>query len=464
MFETVAIPVWALVLIAIAAALTILERIVGPSFRWFLRKRAERVVARLNERLERPIQPFKLARRHDMIQRLKYDPEVALAIAEHSKAEGVPEDVAFEQAERYAKEIVPSFSATAYFGFGTRASKWLSKLLYRVRLGAFDETAISKIDPDATVVFVMNHRSNMDYVLVTWLAAERSALSYAVGEWARVWPLSSLIRSMGAFFIRRKSRNPLYRKVLQRYVQMATAGGVAQAVFPEGGLSLDGKIAPPKLGFLHYIVSGFEPGGRDVVFVPVALNYDRVLEDRVLIAAGKKGERKFRASVPTAIGFLFRQFGKWIRGTFYRFGYAAVSFGEPLSLEAFIAGKPQDATEAVGEELRRRIGDVVPILPVPLIASVLVDAKGPITRASLEAEAGARLEELAISGAHVHIPRDDLSYAVETGVRMLTLRRMIREKDQKVEIVEAERPAIEFYSNSIRHLIETAAAQKVSAT
>ena len=111
---------------------------------------------------------------------------------------------------------------------------------------------------------------------------------------------------MGAFFIRRRSRSPLYRKVLARYVQMATQGGVTQAVFPEGGLSLDGKIANPKLGFLSYIVGGFQPDGRDVVFVPVSLNYDRVLEDRVLIKAHTLGERRFRAAIPTAFGFFLK--------------------------------------------------------------------------------------------------------------------------------------------------------------
>ena len=65
----------------------------------------------------------------------------------------------------------------------------------------------------------MNHRSNMDYVLITWLVSNRAQISYAVGEWARVWPLSPLIRSMGAYFIRRGSRNSLYRRVLARYVQ-----------------------------------------------------------------------------------------------------------------------------------------------------------------------------------------------------------------------------------------------------
>ncbi|MEM6385522.1 MAG: 1-acyl-sn-glycerol-3-phosphate acyltransferase [Pseudomonadota bacterium] len=453
MFDTIAIPVWALLLFGLFAALSILERVIGPSIRWFLRKRAENVVAELNKRLQRPIEPFKLARRTDMIQRLKYDPEVAEAIVAHASAEGVREDVAFEQVERYAREIVPSFSATAYFGFGTRASKWLSQMLFRVRLGAFDEDNIAAIDPEATVVFVMNHRSNMDYLLVTWLAAERSALSYAVGEWARVWPLSALIRSMGAFFIRRRSRSPLYRKVLARYVQMATQGGVAQAVFPEGGLSLDGKIAEPKLGFLSYIVTGFEPDGRDVVFVPVALNYDRVLEDRVLIKAHSEGTRTFRAAIPTAFGFFFRHLGKKLRGTFYRFGYAAVSFGEPLSLAAFMGTPHQDTTEALGAELKTRIERIVPILPVPLIAAILEAQTGPITREALSAEVALWHEKLTSTTAHVHIPRGDLDYAVEAGLRLLLLRRLIRETEDGIVAVKDETAVLTFYANSIRHLV-----------
>src|SRR5205807_1325062 len=138
----------------------------------------------------------------------------------------------------------------------------------------------------AAVVFVINHRSNMDYVLVTYMVAASSALSYAVGEWARVWLLQSIIRAMGAYFIRRDSRDPLYRKVLARYVQLSTEEGVTQAVFPEGGLTRDGKLRTPKFGLLAYMVGRFDPDhARDVVFVPVGINYDRVIEDRNLTAA-----------------------------------------------------------------------------------------------------------------------------------------------------------------------------------
>ena len=242
MTSTVELPLWFFVLILLFAAVTFASHFLFPSVRWFFRRRLEKAVKRLNARLERPIQPFKLLRRQDMIQRLVYDPEITQAIVEHAKEEGVREDVAFERARRYAREIVPSFSAWAYFGFAIRAARLLSTSLYRVRM-VHQDASLADVDPDATVVFVMNHRSNMDYVLVTYLAAERSALAYAVGEWARVWPLSRLIKAMGAYFIRRKSRNDLYRKVLARYVGLATDGGVTQAMFPEGGLSLDGKLA-----------------------------------------------------------------------------------------------------------------------------------------------------------------------------------------------------------------------------
>ena len=259
MTQTVELPLWLFVLILLFAAVTFASHFLFPSVRWFFRRRLERAVVRLNRRLQRPIQPFKLARRYDMIQRLIYDPQVAQAMADHAKANGIPENVAFEEARRYAREIVPSFSAVAYFSIAIRLARFLSNALFRVRLAHLDKQAVDGIDPEATVVYVMNHRSNMDYVLITYLAADHSALSYAVGEWARVWPLSRLIRAMGAYFIRRRSRNDLYRRVLATYVRLATQNGVTQAMFPEGGLSLDGALAEPKVGCLLYT----SPSPRD---------------------------------------------------------------------------------------------------------------------------------------------------------------------------------------------------------
>ncbi|MCW9042137.1 MAG: 1-acyl-sn-glycerol-3-phosphate acyltransferase [Pseudopelagicola sp.] len=450
MTSTVELPIWLFVLILLFAAVTAASHLLFPSVRWFFRRRMEKAVSRLNERLERPIEPFKLLRRHDMIQRIVYSPDVSQAIVEHARAEGIPENVAFQQAKRYAREIVPSFSASTYFGFAIRVAKFLSRALYRVRLGYFDEAGIQNIPKESTVIFVMNHRSNMDYVLVTYLAAERSALAYAVGEWARVWPLSRLIKAMGAYFIRRQSRNALYRKVLARYVRLATDGGVTQAMFPEGGLSLDGGLQAPKLGLLKYIVDGFDPGQRDVVFVPVALNYDRVLEDSILIAADEGKRRRFRARISVIVGFLCKQLWLRLRGRYHRFGYAAVSFGEPLSLAGFVQGREGDIAEPLAQDLMARIARVVPALPVPLVASILYEMEAPLSRAALERAFEERIKGLAPE--HVHLPRGDMVYAVEVGLRSLEERGIIHREGGGFHIVPEKRSTLAYYARSIAHL------------
>ncbi|MTJ03800.1 MAG: glycerol-3-phosphate acyltransferase [Sediminimonas qiaohouensis] len=439
----VEIPLWALVLIVLFAAVTFASHFLFPSVRWFFRRRMEKVVARLNERLERPIQPFKLARRHDMIQRLIYDPEVSRAIAAHAKARGIPENVAFEHARAYAREIVPSFSASLYFGFAIRVTRLLSRALYDVHLGPHDEAALRRIDRDDTLVFVINHRSNMDYVLVTYLAAERSALSYAVGEWARIWPLSRLIRAMGAYFIRRKSRDELYRRVLARYVRMATDGGVAQAVFPEGGLSLTGEVQQPRLGLFKYIVEGHDTAARDVVFVPVSLNYDRVLEDRILVTAGQTGERRFRARISVVLRFIARSLWLRVRGRYHRFGTASVNFGTPLALSGF-----KGDVDELAEELMQRIKRNVPALPVPLVAAELLRSGGAMSRAELEADVAQTLASLPQG----QCPCDSAADLVAQGMKALKTRGLVSEGEDGVRVVEGEKPLLSFYAASVAHL------------
>lgn len=441
MFATVAVPVWLLVLILGFAAISFSTHFLFPSVRWFFRRRAERALSRLNARLDRKIDLFKLAQRSDMVARLAYDQRVVEAAMVHAAETGVPGEVAFEEARRYAREIVPGFSATVYFGFGTRAAKWLSRLLFRVRVGKVDQ-ALRQIDPKATVIFVMNHRSNVDYVLVTWLVADRSAISYAVGEWARVWPLSALIRSMGAYFIRRGSRNALYRKVLARYVQMATEERTTQAMFPEGGLSLDGRVGPPKLGLISYIVEGWTPHSRDVVFVPVGLAYDRVLEDRVLVEAAAAGTRRFRNQpfwvAMHAVRFLWARF----RGRKKVFGTAAAGFGAPVSLREHLAAG--GTVEGLGERLMAAIAAVVPVLPVPLVARAL--GEGASSREELGERVEAMIAGLQAAGAVLKLPPPGGGSILNEGLEPL-IRRGLVTADLKP--VPKERPLLDFYAASV---------------
>jgi len=458
MFTTVAVPLWLLVLIVAFATVAFLSHFLVPSVRWFFRRRMERAVVELNRRLDRPIQPFKLMARNDMIVRVIHDPKVMEAVVAEAAATGEPETVVLERARRYAREIVPSFSATLYFGVAMRLAKWLARLIYRVRVGKFDAEEIRGIDRSATVVFVMNHRSNMDYVLVTHLAASRAALSYAVGEWAQVWPLSALIRAMGAYFIRRRHNNPLYRRVLARYVQLAVEAGVTQAVFPEGGLSLDGRIGEPRLGILSYIVTGDRPAARDVVFIPVALAYDRVLEDRVLIAAAAAGERRFRASAGTIAAFVARNLWRRLRGRFEGFGYAAVGFGTPLSLRAALGAGEAGATERIAAILMERIRQTLPVLPVPLVA-LAFGGETRLGRAALLARCEAIVARLTAAGAEPALPSGGVAGSLEAGLHQLRLRRILHDQGDAVVVAEGQDAILRFYAAGLeQHLAAVAAA------
>ena len=469
MLEQVTLPLWAVAMLALGAALAVLDRLLLPSARWALRRRANRAIDELNMRLRIHIQPFKLTRRQVLIDRLLYDPEVLAAVEQRAKETGEPREVAMAKAARWAREIVPSFSAYTYFKIGTRLARRLSEALYRVRLGYANDESLRAVPPDASVVFVINHRSNMDYVLVTYIAASSSALSYAVGEWAQVWGLRGLIRSMGAYFIRRNSGDPLYRRILARYVDMATKAGVVQAVFPEGGLTRDGALRPPKLGLLSYMVSGFDPqGARDVVFIPVGLNYDRVLEDRVQTAAAATPEGqapRFAFNPFVLAGFLFKSAWRGLRGQWYRNGYACVSFGTPVSLRSWLARRgvdlrtlrPEARTaeiELLGRKLLEEVGAVIPALPVSLVARALAEAQGaPLTAFELKGRVFDLMTALEQAGHYVHVPRQDRDYAIDVGLRMLTMRRIIAVDDTGYRAVPAEAALLAYYANAIGHLL-----------
>ena len=479
-FRAVAVPFWLLVLLLALAAWAALDRLLLPSVRWFLRSRANRVLERVGSKLQIEVRPFQLTRRRVVIDRLVYDSQVLEAAQAFAREEGMPREVAMARVERYAREIVPAFNAYFYFRLGYWVSRSLARVLYRVRVGWLDEAALQAVPRESSVVFVINHRSNMDYLLVAHLAASRAALSYAVGEWARIWPLESLLKSMGAYFVRRRSRNALYRRVLERYVQMATAAGVPQAVFPEGGLSRDGRLGAPKLGLIDYMVKAFDPGlgssgggERDVVFVPVAVNYDRVLEDRTLLldVPAEDGDATRRrpgklGAVANLLRFVGGQLWLVVTGRWHRFGYACVSFGTPLSLGEWCRARGVDPRPlsreerfaqvgALAAELMGRIGSVIPVVPVALVATVLREQPhrwfSPLELAS---EAYALLHRLEAAGAHVYQPRQDFDYALEVGLRMLRLRNLVRENENGMLLMApGEEQTVAYYANSIAHLL-----------
>jgi glycerol-3-phosphate O-acyltransferase len=476
---SVSVPVWLFAVMAVLAAWAALDRLMVPSARWVVRQRTNRVIDELNTRLRIEIPQFNLTKRQVLVDRLLYDARVQEAAGEYARAHAMPREVVMARVERYAREIVPSFNAYLYFRVGYWLARKVARMLYRVRLASTDDDGLDRIEKGSTVVFVMNHRSNMDYVLVGYLASERAALSYAVGEWARIWPLHMLIRSMGAYFVRRDSGDELYRRVLERYVYMATSSGVTQAVYPEGGLSRDGRLRRPKLGLLDYILRAFDPqGGRDLVFIPVGINYDRVLEDRTLLLDLEPGRRKpgsGRAAVNT-LRFVGHNLLLAARSRWHRFGYACANFGTPVSMRAYCAergidfrGLPKEermaAVAELGAELMRAVGAVIPVVPVPLVAAVFVREPGAaLSELELKARVHELIEELEAAGARVYIPRRDLDYAIVVGLRMLTLRHLVLDADGLFSAVPTQTAVLRYYANSIAHLLPARAeAELVTA-
>ena len=85
-------------------------------------------------------------------------------------------------------------------------------------------------------------------MLLAYVLAGDVSISYAVGEWARAFPLEYVFKSFGSYFIRRRYREPLYHAVLEQYVQLITRNGVTQGIFPEGGLTRDGRLRRERSG------------------------------------------------------------------------------------------------------------------------------------------------------------------------------------------------------------------------
>jgi glycerol-3-phosphate O-acyltransferase len=463
----VAIPLWLAVAAGVLAAWALAEHVVLPLLRWAVTHPANQVIDEIGERLRIGIRPFQRTRRQALIHRLVADPKVQQAAERYAAEKGIALEAAMKIVERYARDTVPAFNAYIYFRIGYWLGKRLAQLLYRVRLGYVDAENLARVESDATVVFVMNHRSNMDYVLAGYLAADQTALSYAVGEWARIWPLSALIRSMGAYFVRRNSKDDLYRRVLERYIVMATEAGVPQAVFPEGGLTRDGRMREPKLGAIDYMMRGFRADGeRDLVFVPLGINYDRVLEDRTLLRAADPGARRRSRLGAAATTLRFASNNLWLalRSRWYRFGYACVSFGSPVSMREYCRGRGLDFHRLPSEDRKREmavlgrhlmdaVGRIVPVVPVPLIATVFVQhGERAISELELKTAVGQLADDLRKRGAHVYVPRQDFDYAVTVGLRMLRLRKLVGEREGLYYAQAEELPLLRYYANSIAHL------------
>ncbi len=440
----------------IAAYETTRSVIVGR-LRQRLGRRAERFASSRNIQLDR----YKFASRAYVKKEVLNDAELSSAMAEAAAAEGRPVERVRDEVDDWLDEIIPAFNTLAFYRFGYVVAHLLLNFVFEVLIDRRSlERARARIPEGAAVVYVFNHRSNADFVLASYALASQIALSYAVGEWARVWPLDSLFRRFGAYFVRRGFRNPLYHRVLARYVQLIVKRGVTQGIFPEGGLTRDGGLREPKLGILESIASlkGDPTFQRDVVFVPVGINYDRVLEDRSLVAEAKGGAALGKDSIGSRLatgwivlrrlpGTLIVNSLRAAAGRTGRYGYAAVSFGAPVSLGSFLAALGEDVfalpAEARRERIRRfagllmsEIGRLVPATPATIVATVIARSGRPeLTSGELRVSVEEEIKAHRAAGRRLAQGREFA--AVHAGWTRLS-----DETDRRSELYEEERAMV----------------------
>jgi glycerol-3-phosphate O-acyltransferase len=433
--------------------------------RRFFRRWVQRTLFQFRARLDR----YKLVASVLVKEELLSDPEIGRAIDAHAAAHGLARPKVARLVARYVDEIVPFFNVLSYYKLGYNVSKALTRLFYQVSVEYQDSAALERIPKRDVVVYLMNHRSNMDYVVVTYVLAQVVSISYAVGEWARTWPLEYIFKSFGSYFIRRKFREPLYHTVLERYVQLITRNHVTQGIFPEGGLSRDGSLGPAKIGLLDYIVRTIRDPrfGGDLWLVPVAINYDRVLEDRTLTRELVIGAPRVSIARQLLgwIGFAGWNAMQVVIGQRRRYGRVALSFGAPISMRTWLAEQPEGILELPRAErlphLQRladlvmaRVGAVIPVTPVPLAAAAVLSFPTSVIPESRLLE---RLEGLReqLLGINAKLVRAELPIAEvwERAWRTFRARRWAVREGGNVIVLPNSRPLLEYYANGIRHLV-----------
>jgi glycerol-3-phosphate O-acyltransferase len=371
--------------------------------------------------------------------------------------------------ERYIDEILPFFNVLSYYRLGYNLAKMTLNLLYKVTVEYQDEAALSRIPKRDVVVYLMNHRSNADYVVVAFVLARGVAVSYAVGEWARVWPLELVFKSFGSYFIRRRYREPLYHAVLERYVQLITRHGVTQGLFLEGGLSRDGRFRPAKIGLLDYIAGTLREEGfdRDIWFVPVAINYDRTLEDRSLIRECLDPELRLsraRQLVGVAHYLLFNTL-RLLTARLRRYGRAAVNFGPPVSLRGWLAAQQAEVLrlpraerlphlQRLADEVLERIKTIIPVTPVALASAALLSfERDAVPLAEVLQRMRDYRDHLLEMNAKVVRADRGIEETWERARIMFRMRRTVVTDGATTIVMPRQRPLLEYYANSIRHLL-----------
>ncbi len=368
------------------------------------------------------------------------------------------------RAQRYIEEMAADFKK-AYFSVLEIAFNWVWPKMF----AGLEYTGLERVVECVKkhpVVLVPCHRSHFDYIILSYLFHMRyvSPPHIAAGINLSFWPLGSLFRGAGAYFIRRTFEgDELYKAVFRQYLTFLIREGYTQEFFIEGGRSRTGKVLPPKLGVLSAIVDAFAHGvRRDLYFVPVSIHYGRVVEEdayRQELGGAEKQPESLKGLLQA------RRVLRRRHGTVY------VSFAKPISLNESLGKrrkKFQGGGEAIEEEKRnfvrkfglrllREINDTSVVGATSVSATVLLSADGDACRdQDFVARSRAIVSFLRRRGVRLtgSLERNDADEFRESLLFLESgglLKRMAGLAGEVVHVPADKRLALDFYKNNAIH-------------
>lgn len=369
-----------------------------------------------------------------------------------------------DKARGYVKEIASDLNYLA-IPLWDLVLSWVFKRIYDGI--SIDTASLQKLRDkvgQAPIVFVPNHRSHMDYILLSYIFYYNDLpMPYVcAGNNMNFWPFGGLFRKSGAFYIRRSFEgNRLYQATLYAYLHYLLKEKALLEFFIEGTRSRSGKLLPPRFGILSLLMKAYQEQADipDILFVPTAIVYETVIEEdaytREMEGATKKRETFW--DVLRIRKYLRRRYGK-----------VNVRFGEPVSLAAFEGKNPDyertDVVPRFAGQINHDINRNTVVTPSALVACALLANPHAVTT---KQEVLQRIERFRRYLEFKRSPVTDLlqqhpEEAIEAAVQKYTHDRLLRRYDDEegtfFRIRSRRRRVLEYYKNTGVHFFVSAAA------
>lgn len=267
-------------------------------------------------------------------------------------------------------EIRAEFSPTTMKTFLKFLDTTLPKLYDDIN---FDDTIADLRDlmKNNCVVLVPNHQSHADYLVMNYLFYKtfKVPLYVAGGVNLNIFPIGTLFRRSGCFFIRRSfAHDATYKLTLEAYLYYLLKMGRPIEFFFEGGRSRTGKLLAPRFGLYGMLLEAhaalLEERDTPLVFVPVSIVHEYVPEQKSL-AKELGGAKKKKESSGQLFG-LFKLFA-------YQFGSIHVRLGKTVDATFRSQKDLKTFTQDLAFKCFREVGRNMMVTPTSLLALVLLD-------------------------------------------------------------------------------------------